>query len=254
MSYAADHPSDRTCHLNEVTYIIVITVLAGICMPLGGLIASIASFRRKWLTNEFRHFLIAFGGGLMLGAVFQVLLPEGMAQYGNSVDAIFVFIAGGVTFFAVERFIGLRRREAPQLTGMLLDYLPESMALGGLVATDPSLALVLAIVVGLQNLPEGFNAYRELLAAGNDTSRVVLIFMLLLTPLGPTAALLAYFFLTEMPVILGAVMLFAAGGILYLMFQDIAPQSRLARHWAPPLGAVIGFGVTMLTDILLSHG
>lgn len=36
-------------------------------------------------------------------------------------------------------------------------------------------------------------------------------------------------------------MLFAAGGILYLTFQDIAPQVRLDRHWAPPLGAVGGF-------------
>lgn len=38
-------------------------------------------------------------------------------------------------------------------------------------------------------------------------------------------------------------MLFAAGGILYLIFQDIAPQSRLERHWGPATGAVIGFGV-----------
>jgi len=38
-------------------------------------------------------------------------------------------------------------------------------------------------------------------------------------------------------------MMFAAGGVLYLVFQDIAPQARLARHWAPPLGAVFGFAL-----------
>lgn len=38
-------------------------------------------------------------------------------------------------------------------------------------------------------------------------------------------------------------MLAAAGGILYITFQDIAPQARLARHWGPPLGAVLGFVV-----------
>lgn len=32
-----------------------------------------------------------------------------------------------------------------------------------------------------------------------------------------------------------------AGGILYLVFQDIAPQARLEKHWAPSLGAVAGF-------------
>ena len=50
---------------------------------------------------------------------------------------------------------------------------------------------------------------------------------------------------------LDAVLLFAAGGILYLTFQDIAPQSRLERHWAPPLGAVLGFALALLADMFL---
>jgi ZIP family zinc transporter len=50
---------------------------------------------------------------------------------------------------------------------------------------------------------------------------------------------------------LAAIMLFAAGGILYLIFQDIAPQARLERHWGPPLGAVAGFLMGMLGHGLL---
>jgi ZIP family zinc transporter len=46
-------------------------------------------------------------------------------------------------------------------------------------------------------------------------------------------------------------MLFAAGGILYLVFQDIAPQVKLERHWSPPLGAVIGFALGLLGTMLL---
>ncbi len=42
------------------------------------------------------------------------------------------------------------------------------------------------------------------------------------------------------------IMAFAAGGILYLVFQDIAPQARMRRHWTPALGAVLGFVVGML--------
>jgi ZIP family zinc transporter len=45
----------------------------------------------------------------------------------------------------------------------------------------------------------------------------------------------------------------AAGGILYLLFQDIAPQARLARRWAPTLGAVVGFGLGLLGDLLIGH-
>jgi len=37
----------------------------------------------------------------------------------------------------------------------------------------------------------------------------------------------------------------AAGGILYSIFQDLAPKVRLEKHWAPALGAVLGFVLGM---------
>jgi len=46
-------------------------------------------------------------------------------------------------------------------------------------------------------------------------------------------------------------MLFAAGGILYLIFQDIAPQSQMKHHWGPALGAVAGFCLGMLGRLLV---
>jgi ZIP family zinc transporter len=46
-------------------------------------------------------------------------------------------------------------------------------------------------------------------------------------------------------------MLFAAGGILYSVFQDLAPQARLARHWGPPLGAVLGFALGIAGHMLI---
>jgi ZIP family zinc transporter len=36
-------------------------------------------------------------------------------------------------------------------------------------------------------------------------------------------------------------MLFASGAILYSIFQDIAPQVKLKKHYAPPMGAILGF-------------
>ena len=63
------------------------------------------------------------------------------------------------------------------------------------------------------------------------------------TLLGPVAGLSGYFWLTEMPTWVAAIMLFAGGGILYSVFQDIAPQVLLESHWAPPLGAVLGFAL-----------
>ena len=48
-------------------------------------------------------------------------------------------------------------------------------------------------------------------------------------------------------------MLFASGGILYSVFQDIAPQVPLQRHWAPPLGAVAGFLLGMIGQLLTAQ-
>lgn len=231
--------------------IILLTLIAGTCIPVGGLLARTARFRPNWLEREFRHFVIALGGGVLLGAVATVLIPEGMVAVSNGNLGILVFLLGGLIFFLVERQLGLKRREAPQLVGMLLDFIPESIALGGLIALNSPSAGLLAILIGLQNLPEGFNSYREIISFTQNSPRKTLTFMLLLLPLGPLAGLCGYYFLAEHQNILGLAMLFASGGILYLIFQDIAPQSRLEKHWAPPLGAVLGVAITLAGQQLL---
>jgi zinc transporter, ZIP family len=236
--------------LSDPLWIVLLTLGCGLCMALGGVLASLERIRPDWLDTEFRHFMIALGGGILLGAVVQVLLPWGMHQVGDLSLGVACFVAGGVAFFGLERMLGMRRRERPQLMGMLLDYLPESVALGGMVASGSPLATTLAVLIGLQNVPEGFNAYRELV--GQRPMRT-LAAMASLALLGPVAGLAGYGLLGGQPQALGVMMLVASGGILYLMFQDIAPQSHLNHHWAPPLGAVLGFAITMAAQAF-SHG
>lgn len=240
--------------MSEILTIIVLTVAAGACIPLGGFIASFERIHSAWLEQEFRHFLIAFGGGILIGAVSIVLVPEGISSMNGSLYAILAILMGGFTFFVLERFLGLRRRESPQLAGTVLDYVPEAIALGGLVALSSPAAPLLALLIGLQNLPEGFNTYRELKVKNKVSQSKILRLMGWLVLLGPTAGLTGYFFLSEYQAVIGAIMLFSAGGILYLIFQDIAPQSRLKKHWAPPLGAVFGFCLALFSKLLLAHG
>lgn len=240
--------------MSEVGAILFFTIAAGACIPLGGFVASFEHIRARWLEQELRHFLIALGGGVLVGAVAVVLVPQGVASMNASMWAIPIMLAGGVAFFLIERALGLRRREAPQVLGMLLDYVPEAMALGGLVALGSDMAALLALLIGLQNLPEGFNAFRELHALGVRSARRTLMIMLSLVAIGPVLGLAGYFLLGEWPEALGAIMLFASGGILYLIFQDIAPQSRLNRHWAPPLGAVFGFSVALFGHMVARGG
>ncbi len=235
----------------DILTIIILTSVPGACIPIGGFIASIERIRPNWLEREFRHFVISFGGGILIGAVSVVLIPEGLNSMDNSMYAIPVFLAGGISFFFIERTLGLRRRESPQFMGMILDYLPEAFALGGLLALNSPVAPVLALLIGLQNLPEGFNAYRELVSLNHNSSKTLLI-MCSLVVIGPIAGLGGLFFLSEYPFILGAIMLFSSGGILYIIFQDIAPQARLKKHWVPSLGAVLGFCLALFSQMLMS--
>ena len=115
---------------------LLFTTFAGSCILVGGLVARIERIRPEWLENELRHSIIAFGGGVLISAVALVLVPEGTRLIPSAVGASLVLVCGGFVFFVVERFLGLRRRESPQFIAMLLDYLPESRALGGHVR-DP---------------------------------------------------------------------------------------------------------------------
>ncbi len=239
--------------MSEIYNIVFLTGAAGACIPLGGIIGSYEHIHPMWLEKEFRHFIIALGGGILLGAVAVVLVPEGIASMNNSMLAIPIILVGGLTFFYIEKKLGLRRRESPQLMGMLLDYVPEAIALGGLIALGSSVAPVLALLIGLQNLPEGFNSYRELNAYTDNDSRKTLLVMSGLVALGPIAGLVGFYLLSGHQAVLGAIMLFSSGGILYLIFQDIAPQSRLKKHWAPPLGAVFGFCLALFSKMLVAN-
>lgn len=234
----------------ELLEVVLLTTMAGAAIPAGGALASVERIRPAWLENEFRHFVIALGGGVLLAAVALVLVPEGI--HGLSALAVTAsMIGGGMTFMGIDVLLNRYRTQASQLVAMLADFLPEALALGAMFAAGASAAPLLALLIALQNLPEGFNAFRELKAAdGISSLRLVLIF-LAMVPLGPAAGLAGMLWVADYPAAVSAIMLFAAAGILYITFQDIAPQARLERHWSPPLGAVAGFLLGLLGHMVL---
>ncbi len=240
-----------TSEFDRLLELLLWTALAGACIPAGAWIARVERIGPAWLEEEFRHFVIAFGGGVLVGAVAMVLVPEGIQRVTSPLAVIALLLAGGTAFMALDMRQAKRQRAAPQFAAMAADYLPESLALGGMFAVGADGAVLLAVLIGLQNLPEGFNAWREL---GSGPVRPPGAFgrFLLLALLGPLCGLIGWFWLAELEAALGSVMLFAAGGILYLTFQDIAPQSKLEKHWAPPLGAVLGFALALVGERLFS--
>ena len=235
--------------LDRLTLLLIWTTLAGACIPIGALLARIEHIRPQWLEEELRHFVIAFGGGVLVGAVALVLVPEGIERLPHPLVAAGILVVGGLAFMAFDKYQAQLQRPTPQFSAMAADFIPESIALGGMFAANEEGTVLLAALIGLQNLPEGFNAWREI--GDKSYGDRALGWMVLFGLVGPICGLIGWFWLADHDAVLGAIMLFAAGGILYLTFEDIAPQSRLERHWAPPIGAVCGFALALVGDMLL---
>ena len=233
--------------------VILVTFGAGLAMLLGALLAQIEHIRPLWLERELRHSVTAFGGGALMSAVALVLVPEGAAELSILYAALW-FIVGGICFMWLDIVLTRMNTPASQMAAMLSDYIPESVALGAAFSSGSSEAMLLAGLIALQNLPEGFSAFRELKQNGDYSVGKLLFLFFLMACLGPIAGVTGLLFLADEPEVVGAIMLFAAGGILYSMFQDIAPQARLEKHWAPPFGAVLGFVLGLVGYMISSPG
>ncbi|WP_158966523.1 ZIP family metal transporter [Paraglaciecola sp. L3A3] len=231
--------------------VIITTLLAGLAMPLGAFVAHRIKFKKRLYDQEFRHTVSAFGGGALLSAVALVLVPEGIETLAP-LAACSWLIVGGLSFMLLDIFLNKMNTPASQLAAMLADFIPESIALGAAFATGNSHAFLLAALIALQNLPEGFSAYTELSSSSVFKATKIIKVFALMAILGPIAAVTGFLWLAESPQIVAAVMLFASGGILYAIFQDLAPQVKLEKHWAPPMGAVFGFVLGMLGLMLTS--
>ena len=225
--------------------------LAGLMAFLGGVVAHFEGTAESETKDELIHGVVAFGGGILVAAVAFALAPEAIRVLGPVVLTA-SFLAGGGLFCFLDRLISRSAGSVAQFMAMLTDYVPEAISMGAVFAHDRGLGLLLAVFIGAQNLPEGFNAYREFVAAGSSARRTLTI-LALVTRAGPLAAWLGHVFLREHVGWTAAIMAFASGGILYLVFQDIAPQARMRRHWLPSIGAVLGFLVGMLGQQAIGH-
>jgi ZIP family zinc transporter len=137
--------------MHPLLIVIVTTLLAGLAMPLGATVASFEKIRPDWLEEEFRHSVIAFGGGALLSAVALVLVPEGIAHL-ELLPASMFFIAGGLFFMFLDIFLNKIDTPASQLAAMLADFIPESIALGATFTIGgKDLFFLLAGLIALQN-------------------------------------------------------------------------------------------------------
>lgn len=235
--------------MSHLTIILTASWLAGLALFLGGAIAHLEKTAETETKSAVIHGIVAFGGGILVAAIAFALTPEGIAVL-DPVSLAAAFCAGGIVFCGIDARMSKHGGTKAQFMAMLMDFVPEAITLGAVFEHNRRLGLLLAAFIGAQNLPEGFNAFREIVNAGMER-RTALRILLAASLLGPLAAWSGHYFLRGHGKLTAAIMIFASGGILYLIFQDIAPLSKMQRHWAPPLGAVFGFVVGLLGTKLL---
>ena len=228
--------------------LILFSGFAGVTVFIGGLLANYFNHHVKDspVKYEITHTMMSFGAGIILAAVALVLIPYGM-EHLSIIPMTISFVIGAIGFMFLDQYLEKKGGQTATLLAMLMDFVPESIALGAVFAVDEKMATLLAIIIGLQNLPEAFNSFRDLVLSGFTIKKTLIIFFFL-SFFGIVGALLGHFFLTESTTLTAHLMTFASGGILYLLVRDIIPSSKLDKNYLTSLGATAGFLVGIIGD------
>jgi len=234
--------------MNDTVIIILYSSAAGLPIFIGGLFSYIFQLKQVKLKDEINHWVIAFGGGALLSAISFVLIPKATADL-SYIRIIIIFMGGTFTFLTLDILSNKVGGSVAQVLSMMMDFIPEALALGASFAYNHNFGLLLAMFIGLQNLPEGFNSYIEL--KRKMTNKQTLFLMLGLSFIGIIASLAGEYLLSSRTKVIDTIMLFSGGGILYLIFQDIAPMSKIKNNWIPATGASAGFLIGILGNKLL---
>ncbi|MBC7317880.1 ZIP family metal transporter [Candidatus Bipolaricaulota bacterium] len=211
--------------------------------------------------------MLGFAAGVMLSASFTSLILPGI-EAGGLGPVVAGIALGAVFLTVVDRVVPHlhleRGREGIHgeriravwlfILAITLHNMPEGLAVGvGLGSGDLARGLQLTLAIGLQNIPEGLAVAASALSAGMGSTFYAGI-------VGIRAGLV------EIPLaILGAVavglarpllpyaMGFAAGAMLYVIFDEIIPEThRQGRERLATLGFLLGAVVMLALDVALT--
>lgn len=242
-------------------------------MPLLGTMlgSSFVFFMRRDIPDRLQKTLLGFASGVMVAASFwSLLLPAINMELGNAFPAALGFLLGMGFLLLIDEItphlhIGSSKAEGPRSrlsrTAMLalavtIHNLPEGMAVGVVFAGEAqgltlSAALAVSIGIAVQNIPEGAIISMPMHAEGNSRWRSFLIGTLsgVVEPLGAVAILLLA---SVLGVALPYMLAFAAGAMMYVVVEELIPETAQGTHTnLSTISFAIGFVLMMVMDVLL---
>lgn len=210
--------------------------------------------------------MLGFAAGVMLAATFFSLLAPAI-EVGGPWRALGGFLFGVGLLVMTDRLIphlhliGIGGPEGPSVRlrriwlfafAITIHNFPEGLAVGvGFGQGDILAAIALAVGIGLQNMPEGLAVALPLVGEGYSKWRALLYATLtgLAEPIAGTVGAAA---VTAAAGLLPYALAFAAGAMLYVISDEIIPESHRRGHQAVATwGLVVGFCLMMLLDTLL---
>lgn len=255
-------------------------IFYGLIIPfLGTTLGSAMVFLMKNKINDkVEKLLLGFASGVMISASFWSLLNPSiqMAKEQNIIPwlpATIGFILGIIFLLILDSVIphlhlnsnkpeGIKskiEKTTMMVLAVTLHNIPEGMAVGvvfaGAIAQKTGItmagAIALAIGIAIQNFPEGAIISMPLKSEGMSKKKAFLYGTLsgIVEPIGAILTiLLTKFIVPLLPYLLS----FASGAMIYVVVEELIPESQSGEHSnIGTIGVAIGFVIMMVLDVAL---
>ncbi len=235
----------------------------------------------KTVNQKVLDSMLGFAAGVMIAASFWSLLAPAieMAEEISSLPAwlpaLIGFMSGGLFLYLIDQYLphlhlGFKREEAEGIPtswrrsvllvlAITIHNIPEGLAVGvafgavayGLPSASIGAALALAIGIGLQNFPEG-TAVSVPLRREGMTRRKAFFYGQLSGIVEPIAGVIGALAVLTMQPILPYALAFAAGAMIYVVVEELIPESQLSGNTdLATISTLIGFSIMMTLDVAL---
>ena len=252
----------------------------GILIPFIGttLGAACVFFMKSMLGDQVQRALTGFAAGVMVAAsIWSLLIPaidqsDSMGKW-SFVPATVGFWIGILFLLLLDHVIPHLHQHSEKAEGpkshlerttmmvlaVTLHNIPEGMAVGvtfagvliGNTGITLSGAFVLALGIAIQNFPEGAIISMPLCSLGVSKKRAFLYGVLsgLVEPVGAMLTiLLTGIIVPFLPYFLS----FAAGAMIYVVVEELIPESQMGEHTnIATIGVAVGFTLMMVLDVAL---
>lgn len=260
--------------INPVLAALYATLFTWFLTALG---ASVVFFF-KTMNRAFLDGMLGFTGGVMVAASYWSLLAPAIEMsegdgFVKVMPAAIGFILGAFFLFGLDKLlphihINFKETEGVkspwQKTTLLvlaitLHNIPEGLAVGvlfgGVAAGIPEASIagatILAIGIGIQNFPEGIAVSMPLRRMGMSRKKSFLYGQssALVEPIAGVLGAVAVTFFTP---ILPYALAFAAGAMIFVVVEEVIPETQQDKHTdIATLGFIGGFVVMMSLDVAL---